>query len=387
MAQEMLEQFHETHPHMHVFFTPDPPDLRERMLADMQAGTAADVFQGCCTHFPTWAQMGYVLDLRDRVLSELDQTTIDEWDAAQYAALFTREGLQYGLPKYHGALALYYNRDIFDAYGVAYPDNSWDYDAYLDAMMYLTHDRDGDLETDLWGSQLDITWDRIQVHVNGWGGHLVDPDDPELTRMCDAAAMDAQDWLRARMWDDGVMATPLDVRNLAPRDAFVSGQVAMVEDGSWSLLDILAGASFPVGVAPFPAGPAKRVTLATTDGFGVYAGTQHPDEAWELMGFLISEEYGRAMAEAGLLQPARSSLVEEWAALVVQEYPDRIGLEDVAAFAEGQVGGYSVTAEIHARMAEARRAADVAWEEILALGEAPMERMYAACRSLDDGQT
>ena len=64
---------------------------------------------------------------------------------------------------------------------------------------------------------------------------------------------------------------------------------------------------FRVGVAPFPAGPVRRVTLATTDGFGIYSGTKHPDEAWELVKLLISKDYGRAMARANFLQPARAS--------------------------------------------------------------------------------
>ena len=27
----------------------------------------------------------------------------------------------------------------------------------------------------IWGSMFDVSWDRIQVHVNSWGGHFVDP--------------------------------------------------------------------------------------------------------------------------------------------------------------------------------------------------------------------
>jgi multiple sugar transport system substrate-binding protein len=150
MAQEMLDQFHTEHPTIRVFYTPDPEDYQEKMLADMQAGTAADVFQGCCTHFPTWAQMGYALDLRPYVESDLEQLAIEDWDRAQYSALSTSDGLQYGLPKYHGALALYYNKDIFDRHGVAYPDGTWDHDDYLLAMERLTHDRSGDGHTDLW---------------------------------------------------------------------------------------------------------------------------------------------------------------------------------------------------------------------------------------------
>jgi glutamate--cysteine ligase len=32
-----------------------------------------------------------------------------------------------------------------------------------------------------------------------------------------------------------------------------------------------------------PAGPAQRATLASTDGFGIYAGTKYPEAAWELV--------------------------------------------------------------------------------------------------------
>jgi len=375
-----------SHPDIHVFYTPDPDNLEEQMLVDMQAGTAPDVFQGCCTHFPIWAQEGFTLDLRPYVEADLDQATIDDWDPAQYEAFFTRDGRQYGLPKYHGALALYFNKDLLDEYGVDYPDASWYHDDYLAAMRRLTHDRDGDGQTDLWGSMLDISWDRIQMHVNGWGGHFVDPDDPTRCLMAEPEALEAMEWLRARMWDDKVMATPLDVQNMGTRDAFSAGHVAMVEDGSWALKDILANADFRVGVAPFPAGPVRRVTLATTDGFGIYAGTRHPKASWELLKFLISKDYGRAMAQANFLQPARASLVEEWVEVIREEFPESAQDVDIAAFADGHINGYSVTAEIFTNMTDARRIAYAAWEQIFVLGQASVELMQEASRQIEDAQ-
>ncbi len=394
MVQQMLEEFHASHPNIRVFFTPDPADsFKEKMLADFQSGTAPDVFQGCCTHFPTWAQLGYTLDLRPYVEADLDRATIDDWDQAQYRSFFTRDGQQYGLPKYHGALALYYNKDLFDEYGVGYPDDTWDHDDYLAAMKRLTYDRANlpvgsspPATSRLWGSMLDVTWDRIQVHVNGWGGHLVDPDDPTRSLMCEPEAMAALEWLRARMWDDKVMATPLDVQKVATRAAFIAGRVAMVEDGSWALKDILTKANFRIGVAPFPAGPVRRVTLATTDGFGIYAGTQHPEAAWELVKFLISTGFGRAMARANFLQPARASLVDEWVGFVRQEFPEKAREVEIAAFADGHRKGYSVTTEIFANMADARRLTDDAWEQILTFGHAPVEQMRAVCPQIEETQ-
>ena len=383
MVQQILAEFHAAHPNIRVFYTPDPDNVEEQMLADMQAGTAPDVFQGCCTFFPIWAQKGYTLDLRPYVEADLDQATIADWDPAQYEAFFLKDGRQYGLPKYHGALALYYNKDLFDEYEVDYPQ-AWNYDDYLAAMQRLTHDRDGDGQTDLWGSMVDISWDRIQVHVNGWGGHLVDPNDPARCLMAEPEAVAALEWIRARMWDDKVMPTFLDVQNVTTRDAFIAGRIAMVEDGSWALKDILTGADFRVGVAPFPAGPVRRATLATTDGFGIYAGTKHPDAAWELIKFLVSKDYGRAMARANFLQPARASLVEDWVGFIREEFPQKSEEVDIAAFADGHLNGYSVTTEIFTNMAEAKRLTYAAWDRLFTLGQTSVAQMQDVCRQIQE---
>lgn len=128
------------------------------------------------------------------------------------------------------------------------------------------------------------------------------------------------------------------------------------------------------------------MTLATTDGFGVYAGTQHPEAAWELVKFLVGKEYGRAMARANLLQPARASLVDEWVGFIREEFPEKGKDVDIAAFADGHLKGYSVTAEVFANMADAKRIAYEAWDQIFTLGEKPIEHMESACREIQAAQ-
>ena len=194
------------------------------------------------------------------------------------------------------------------------------------------------------------------------------------------------EWLRARMWDDRVMSSPLDVQRRSIGQAFVNRLLAMVEDGSWALRDILGGASFRIGVAPFPAGPARRATLATTDGFGIYAGTKYPDAAWELVKYLVSKDYGLAMARAHFLQPARSSLVEEWIGYIHEEYPEKTKDMDIAAFADGHRKGYSVVAEIFANQDEAKRVASDAWNQVFTLGQAPIDQIRAASEEIDKAQ-
>lgn len=388
LAQEMLTKFNEDNPGIRVFYTPDPENLEEKMLADMAAGTASDIITGCCEFFQSWADAGYLLDLRPFVEADLPKEVIDDWNPAQYTALYTRSGLQYALPKYHGALALFYNKDLFDEAGVDYPTENWTYDDYLDAMNRLTK-REGDVTTQ-WGSMFDVTWDRIQIHVNGFGGHFVDPNDGVSCAMGSNASMQAMEWLRARIWDDGVMPTFLDVQNMETREAFIAGKIAMVEDGSWALKDILENTPFRVGVAPFPAGPVRRATLATTDGYAIYANTRHPEEAWEFLKFLVSKDYGRAMARAHFLQPARLSLVPEWVEYIQAEYPEKSKEVDIAAFAHGQTHGYSVTAESFPNMVGVVGIAQEAWDSIYTLGNTPVSEMKDVCQKIEaiqaDGQ-
>jgi multiple sugar transport system substrate-binding protein len=160
----------------------------------------------------------------------------------------------------------------------------------------------------------------------------------------------------------------------------------MVEEGSWRLKHILNEATFRVGVAPFPAGPARRVTLATTDGFGIYARTKHPDAAWDLMKFLTGKEFGREMARVALLQPARASLVEDWVKSVQAALPEKAKDVDIAAFADGHVKGYSVVGEVAANMEQVTRLANEAWDRILTLGDAPVDEMRSVCEQIESAQ-
>jgi multiple sugar transport system substrate-binding protein len=381
MAQEMLGQFNAAQPNIQVFYTPDPEPFEEKMASDFASGSAPDVMAGCCDFFPAWANAGYLLDLRPFVEADLDKDTIADWSEAQYRAFFTEDGLQFALPKYNGGLALYYNKDMFDAAGVEYPDGSWDHDDYLQMLRLLTSREGG--QTKVWGGMFDVSWDRIQVHVNGWGGHFVNPEDHTKCEMAAQPAREAMEWLRDRIWKDHVMATALDVESLETRQAFINQKIATVEDGSWALKDILDNAEFRIGVAPFPAGPVRKATLATLDGFAINADTRYPNESWEFLKFLISKDYGRAMARANFLQPARSSLVEDWVGYIRQQYPYTAKDVDISAFADGQVKGYAVIGEAFKNMVGVGDIAEQAWDQIFTLGKAPVSDMMHICEQIE----
>lgn len=58
MAQRMLEEFHATHPNIHVFYTPDPTDLNEKMMSDFQAQSAPGRLCGLLRFLPRLGPAG-----------------------------------------------------------------------------------------------------------------------------------------------------------------------------------------------------------------------------------------------------------------------------------------------------------------------------------------
>jgi multiple sugar transport system substrate-binding protein len=326
------------------------------------------------------------MDLKPFIEADLNRSVLDDWSAAQFNALSLPGGQQFAVPKCHGALALFFNKDIFDKYNVPYPDDSWTHDDYQNAMSRIRRINNVSDDAKIWPSMIEIAWERLQVHVNGWGGHFVDPQDNHLSLMGEERSIEAFRWIKDQMWSRGHYATIADVNNLQTRHAFSRGLTAMVEDGSWALKDILENANFRVGVATFPAGPAKKVTLATTDGFAIYKNTRYPEAAWELVKFLTSEEYGRALIETHLLQPARASLIPTWIDTIHAQYPEKARELDLEAFTRGHTQGYSVTAEIFAYMGEARTLARSAWNKIFHMNSADVEILREVSLQIQETQ-
>ncbi|HLU28767.1 MAG TPA: extracellular solute-binding protein, partial [Glycomyces sp.] len=93
-------------------------------------------------------------------------------------------------------------------------------------------------------------------------------------------------------------------------------------------------------VADNPSGPAGSGTVINGLSNAIYAGTEHPEEAWELVKFLGSEEAQRIAAETGSVWPGVSSLNDVFA-----EYWSGQGV-DVSGFqtaAEGTTVGYPLS--------------------------------------------
>ena len=68
----------------------------------------------------------------------------------------------------------------------------------------------------------------------------------------------------------------------------------------------------------------------------------------------------------------------------VSRFSESIGW--LEAFADGHVGGYSVTAEVFANMADAIPLTYAAWDNILTLGQGSVDQLEGVCAQIEAAQ-
>ncbi len=100
----------------------------------------------------SFGAQGAALDLKDWIDKTFDA---EKYNAALYACKdeVSDPGNTHvwGVPHALNSIAMIYNKDIFDKYGVAYPTEDWTFDDMFEMARKLTKDTNGDGETDIWG--------------------------------------------------------------------------------------------------------------------------------------------------------------------------------------------------------------------------------------------
>jgi len=107
----------------------DPAEYNTLLTADLGAGAAPDIItQKEVKYVSTLVAGGQLLDVSD----------IEIPDSVSGAKSYEVDGTQYGTPYRQDSWVLFYNKDLFDAAGVDYPDGSWTWDDYDEAAKALT---------------------------------------------------------------------------------------------------------------------------------------------------------------------------------------------------------------------------------------------------------
>ncbi len=304
--QAIVDEFEAAHPDISVNVEVSDWDSYWNKLQTLFAGnTPPDLFAMDAPLYPDWQSRGVLLNLDSYLEANPELTAgLFEGPLASYA---TADGY-YGLPRDFQTIVLFYNKDLFDAAGVAYPTDDWTMEDLRSAAKQLTLDTDGDGVNDQWGLNADL-WD-MELFWGGaiWGhGGEVISEDRTQTLLGEPAAREAWQLISEMTTVDGSIPDPDTAAQFG--DAFAAGVAAMTTIGHWVVPEY-AQLDFAWDVAAFPAGPVRRATSVNSAGFVIAAEADAPDAAFEFIKFALSEAGQSRLTELGFALPVLKSVAE-----------------------------------------------------------------------------
>ena len=304
---DKLRKFYKDHPNVRVRLEYVPNDRTFYKLLIATAGNKApDASVVSSMWFVPAASKGLFANLepfvardKDFDLSDFYPEVIEGWGRYR--------GKLYAIPAGVDVAAMYYNKTMFDRYKVPYPDETWDWDDYLEAAKKLTKDTDGDGRIDQWGTNQN--WWQSYVWANG--GEIISAD--KTTCLLDQPeAYEALQFMSDLRNKHHVAPTAKDMADISSVKLFSSGKVGMHFSGSWAVplyfeKDVK---DFVYDVAPVPKGWKRRATFYGGASYAVMNGSRHKELAWELVKFMVSKESLRERAIKEQVIPSRISIAE-----------------------------------------------------------------------------
>ena len=319
LYEEWAEDFHERYPHITVeVHRWQPWAGADRDDVDVIAvnGGRIDELREAETIVPLnpYLQADEGFDLEDLHAESLEH--------------FSYEGERWAIPAGMTVSAMWYNRDLFDEYGVSYPEPGWTWDDFLEKAVALRDPGAG-----VYGYATGEGGFDTIAFIYQHGGRIVDDlYEPEQVVLDDPLTVEALEWYAQLIHDYEAVMTPERARvEHSVYDPIIGVVVGKV--GMW--MDSLAGTrevklALDWGVAPLPQ-DVRFFTPASIYGYAMSAQTAYPDESWKWISFLSEQIH------PGLV-PARMSVLES------EEYEDRVGVQvvDVAwvSFEEAETISY-----------------------------------------------
>ena len=279
-------------------------DYYTRLFTQLSANAAPDVMQIGDDAVPSFVEEGAFVPLENYLPEDFDPSIYlpGLLEPGQV------DGVQYLLPKDYSPIAVFYNKTIFDAAGMDYPQDGWTWDDFLDTALELTQDTDGDNAPDIWGVQLPGTWTSgFEYWVAAAGGSLISEDGKEFI-----GYMDSEEVVRAvTFYVDlynkyRVAPPPADLTAFGGGNTeFANGQAAMYIFGRWPQSGLLDNPNVDLGVVG-PPQDAVRANVLFWGGFGVASTSDYPKTAADFLAFYAGEQGAEVWKDWAL--PAVSSV-------------------------------------------------------------------------------
>ena len=256
----------------------------------LSAGDTADVFMVKeVSDIVNWSTQGFAEPLTPFM-------TADNYDVSGFVGMeanYAFDGTQYALPFRSDFWVLFYNKDLFDAAGVAYPTNDMTWDAYAELAKTMTKDGVYGTHYHTWLSAV-ANW-AVCDGVNT----LADGKYDDLTYFYNLY-QDLEDAGACRAYSE------LKASGLHYSAAFANGDVAMMPMGYWYVSTLIGynndgtcNFNWGITAVPHAEGVAAGSSFGNLTGVMMNKKSENKDLAWTYISWLCGVEGSKATASTG----------------------------------------------------------------------------------------
>ncbi|MCM3272862.1 extracellular solute-binding protein [Paenibacillus elgii] len=251
----------------------------------------------------SFVEDGMLVDL-EPLLKKSKDVNLERMNKNMTAYLRNKGGGRlYGLSPTFQSKALFYNKTLFDQFGIRYPTDhmSWEEVFQLAARFAKAERNNGSA----YGYYPNIS------HPFRLVQNIAETEGLSLTDTAGQKIMiNTPSWRRimdmvfSRTKEGTVYINqPGDMQkgNLLIENPFIQGRAAMTVEYSYEL-EYLSTVDFEWGIATEPVNPAapdRSTSLTLNELFGIYSGSQNIDGAWQLLEYIHSEKFAKLNSRAG----------------------------------------------------------------------------------------
>ena len=343
--QSALQALDQAHPEWELSLEAVPQSgFVEKINMQLASGELPDVIRIPGLNAQGWIRRDSFIPLDAYIkANQLDLTDFFPGPLEQ----FRWQDQLWGLPDTAAPDVVFFNKEMFDAAGLPYPNDDWTYEDMRRAAIALTRDAQGRSPSDPgfdpqnivqwgWNGGLTYFWQRHRVRPFG-GEFCANPDCTLMNFTAPQTVAAAQWWADLTSREYATLFDPYGGSQTGvPGDPFISGDAAMGFNGFFAVGQLNeAGVIQYDIVQPFQAPDGRRYTPLSTNGYLISATSPHPQEAWELVLALLQPKFlQETWGAPGHSVPARRSAA---AAVINLDHPPANQQAILAAMEYGEV--------------------------------------------------
>jgi len=304
---QMIEKFNAEHDDIEVIADVVPGDgYGDRLLTSFSSGEGYDIFASGEGDFYKWVGVNMPLSMNEFIAN--DAEWVNEMNEALYN-FGNIGGEQYYFVRDYNPLCLFYNKDVFDKYGVEYPTADWTWeDAIAAAKKMTVKDDKGNYECFGFNAQ---SWEYAALtYFTSMGLDIVNEDCTSVEGYLNSPEMAAAltEYVGFSVGDDRISPDAADQDTFGSAAAMlINGKLAMTISGAWDKATFEnSGCNYGTAVVP-----GNHANYLCASAFAVSKNCKNPEAAWEVIKALSGSECAALRAQYTAALPTSDALLEE----------------------------------------------------------------------------